>query len=244
MMLKEHQDAYGFEIFDHFRGEEVFEIVEREDGYIDASSGPRYYFLDYEDWPLHHQEAIKFAQGRVLDIGCGAGRVSLYLQEKGHNVLGIDISPKAVEVCRERGLSNIEILSITQISSKLGQFDTIVMLGNNFGLFANPSRAKWLLRRFHGMTSDEGCILAESNDIYTTDEPVHLAYQESNRQRGRMSGQIRLRIRHKRMKTPWFDYLMVSKDEMEAILLGTGWRITKIFKSEGSNYIALIEKVT
>jgi hypothetical protein len=116
-------------------------------------------------------------------------------------------------------------------------------LGNNFGLFANPRRAKWLLRRFHGMTSDEGCILAESNDIYTTDEPVHLAYQESNRQRGRMSGQIRLRIRHKRMKTPWFDYLMVSQAEMEAILLGTGWRITKTFKSEGSAYIALIEKV-
>jgi SAM-dependent methyltransferase len=179
-MLKEHEDAYGYEIFDHFQGEEVFEIVEREDGYIDVSLGPQFYFLGYNDWPRHQQEAIKFARGRVLDVGCGAGRISLYLQEKGHEVLGIDISPKAIEVCRLRGLRNLEILSITKISLRLGQFDTIIMMGNNFGLFANPHRARWLLRRFHRMTSAEGRILAESNDIYSTDEPAHLSNTDAD----------------------------------------------------------------
>ena len=85
----------------------------------------------------------------VLDVGCGAGRVCLHLQEQGHEVIGIDNSPLAVKVARERGVQDARVLSITQASrNKLGQVDTIVMMGNNFGLFASPKRARWLLRRF------------------------------------------------------------------------------------------------
>jgi 2-polyprenyl-3-methyl-5-hydroxy-6-metoxy-1,4-benzoquinol methylase len=40
---------------------------------------------------------MQFVKGRVLDVGCGAGRHSLYLQEKGFDVLGTDISPLASE---------------------------------------------------------------------------------------------------------------------------------------------------
>jgi SAM-dependent methyltransferase len=243
-MLKDHEDAYGYEIFDHFLGKEVVEIVERDDGFIDASAGPLAYFLEYEDWPEHYKEAMNYVRGNALDIGCGAGRISLYLQEKGHDVLGIDISPKAVEVCKLRGVVNAKVLSITQITSKLGKFGSIIMMGNNFGLFANSRRAKWLLRRFYGITPKNGRIIAETNDIYTTDDPVHLAYHKLNRNRGRMAGQIRLRVRHKKMKTPWFDYLMVSKDEMNDILKGTGWYVSKFIDSKEPMYIAIIEKTS
>ena len=61
-------------------------------------------------------------------------------------------------------------------------------------------------------------IIAESLDVYRTDDPVDLAYLESNRQKGRMSGQIRMRCRYKTLATPWFDFLMVAKDEMEEIV--------------------------
>jgi len=241
--MKIHTDAYGHEIFDHLQGENVVEIVEREDGLIAASAGPRAYFTEYEDWPDHYKEAMKFVRGRVLDIGCGAGRISLYLQEQGYDVLGIDISPKAIEVCRLRGLKNTRVLSITQVSSKMGTFDSIAMMGNNFGLFGSYRRSKWLLRRFHKMTSPQGRIIAESNDPYKTTDPIHLAYHEYNRQRGRMSGQLRLRVRHKKIKSPWFDYLLVSRDEMREILQGTGWEVRQFIDTETSLYIAIIEKV-
>lgn len=241
--MADHEDAYGHEINDYFRGEDIREIVERDDGFIAASTGPRAYFAEYEDWPDHYKEAMKFVRGRVLDIGCGAGRISLYLQDQGHDVLGIDISPKAIEVCQLRGLKNSQELSITQVSSKLGIFDSIVMLGNNFGLFGNYRRAKWLLRRFHKLTSPQGRIIAESNDPYQTTDPVHLAYHEYNRQRGRMSGQLRLRVRYRKYKNPWFDYLIVSQDEMRDILQGTGWEVRQFIDTEASLYIAVIEKV-
>jgi len=242
-MLKDYEDAYGYEIYDHFSGKDAVEIIEREDGYVDLSSGPLTYFQTHDDWSNHYKDAMTSVTGRVLDIGCGAGRFSLYLQGKGHSVLGIDNSPKAVEVCLLRGLKEARGVPITRISASLGKFDTILMLGNNFGLMSNPTRAKWQLQRFRQITHEDALLIAESNDIYQTDDPLHLEYQAYNRQRGRLSGQIRLRVRYKKRKTPWFDYLMVSKDEMEEILDGTGWYIRKYIDSDTSSYIAIIEKI-
>lgn len=237
------QDAYGREILAYHHGEESFEIVERSDGYFDVSSGPAAYFDPFEAWPAYEREALSFAHGRVLDIGCGAGRVGLALQERGLPVLGIDNSPLALEVCRLRGMKSVHLASIDQLGSHLGRFDTVVMYGNNFGLFGTFARARELLQSFHAFTSPRACILAESNDPYVTREPEHLAYQAENQARGRMSGQLQIRIRFKKYCTPWFDYLIVSPTEMQEIVAGTGWRIERFFKSpDASMYVALLEK--
>jgi SAM-dependent methyltransferase len=241
-MLKENEDAYGELVSAYHEGKEVFEIVERDDDFIGASAGPHAYFLEYEDWPPHYKEAMKFVRGRVLDVGSGAGRISLYLQKQGYEVLATDISPKALEICRMRGIRNTELCPITQLGRHLGIFGAIVMMGNNFGLFGSWKRARWLLKRFCGMTSPEGRIIAESNDVYATEDPTHLAYHEHNRQRNRMPGQLRLRVRYRNYKTPWFDYLIVSKDEMQEIVRGTGWEIRQFIDSEGPMYIAVLEK--
>ncbi len=241
-MLKDYQDAHGHEIYDYLNGKGGYEIVERDDGYIDASGGAKDYFAEYKDWPPHQKKAVRYARGRVLDIGCGASRCLLYLQQKGLDVMGIDISPLAVKVCKRRGIQNVQVLSITQVSSKLGVFDTIIMFGNNFGLFANRDRARWLLKRFYKVTSKKARIIAESGDPYQTNMPEHLEYHKRNRKRGRMAGQVRIRVRYKKYVTPWFDYLLVSREEMADILKGTGWRIERFFASTWAPYAVVIEK--
>ena len=243
-MLTDIQDAYGHLISDYHNGRENVEVVERGDGFIDVSRlGPIDYFADYENWAEHQRLAVEHATGRVLDIGCGAGRHCLYLQERGHDVLGADISPLAIQTCQRRGLKNTIVAPITQLSSKLGIFDTILMMGHNFGLVGSYKRAKWLLRRFAAMTSDTAKIIAETLDPYQTEEPCHLAYQQFNRDRGRMSGQLRLRIRYRQYTTPWFDYLFVSKAEMEGILAGTVWQVERYIDSTNTpTYVAILAK--
>jgi cyclopropane fatty-acyl-phospholipid synthase-like methyltransferase len=183
-------------------------------------------------------------RGRVLDVGCGPGRVALYSQEQGLEAVAIDISPLAIKTARLRGVKDARVLSITQASRKaLGIFDTIVMFGNNFGLFGNPRRARWLLRRFYGMTTADGRILAESRNIHATDKPEHLAFHERNRRLSRLPGQLRLRVRYKTMIGPWFEYLMVSPEEMAEIVAGTGWHIAQIFWADGGvDYTAVLQK--
>ncbi len=239
--LRDEEDAYGQSIWAYFNNNRSYEIIERDDGYFDVSSGASTYFAPYEKWLPHEQSAIKFAQGRVIDIGCGAGRHALYLQDHGFDVLGIDVSPLAIQVCKLRGLKKAEIMAIEDLHFEPHRFDTILMLGNNFGLFGGPSRARDFLRQFQAITSPTGRIIAESNDPYQTTNPAHLEYHAFNRARGRSPGQLRIRVRFAKNVTPWFDYLIVSKSEMEQILLGTGWHIQRFIDSGKSTYIAIIE---
>ncbi len=118
------------------------EIVERDDGFFEASNFHETYMAPFRRWPAHNRRAMRFVRGRVLDVGCGAGRVCLHLQERGLDVVGIDISPGAVEVCRRRGVLDARVCRIEDVDATLGMFDTIVMLGNNFGLFASKTKAR------------------------------------------------------------------------------------------------------
>ena len=241
--MKPEEDAFGQGLWAYYHGKESFEIVERDDGYVDAMS-PMAYFSEHKDWPPFMQKAMEFAKGRVLDVGCGAGRHSLYLQEKGLDVLGIDISPLAIKICKLRGLRKAEVMSIDEVNFKPNSFDTIIMMGNNFGLFHSFKKARELLKRFHKITSPNALIIAETRDPYATNNPAHLEYHRSNRKRGRMGGQVRIRVRFKKYATKWFDYLMVSKEEMTEILRGTGWKVKRFIDSEDSGYIAVIGKET
>jgi SAM-dependent methyltransferase len=241
--LKEHEDAYGRLILDYLEGKSAPEIVERDDGFITASRfGQDFYFAPFRRWPKTQRSALRLARGRVLDVGCGAGRVPIELQERGYEAVGIDVSPLAVEVARRRGAKDVRELPVTQVGQALGRFDTIVMFGNNCGLLGTRRRAPWLLRRFKAITSPGARILAESTDPYATDDPGHLAYHEQNRRRGRMGGQLRIRIRHGVYRTPWFDYLLASPQELAELASGTGWELTRVIGEGEPSYVGVLER--
>jgi len=241
--LRPGQDAFGQGMLAHYRGEPVTEIIERDDGFIDVSMGPAWYFAPLPQWPPPERAAIRFATGRVLDVGCGAGRVCLHLQKHGHEVVGVDLSPLAVKVARLRGVRDARVLPVTEISSRLGRFDTIVMYGNNFGLLGGWNKGRRLLQRFAAITNPGARIIASSLDPYRTKNLAHLAYHRLNRRRGRLPGQLRIRARFSRYASPWFDYLLVSPPEMRRIVEGTGWQAPRVFRSKGLIYAAVIERV-
>jgi SAM-dependent methyltransferase len=235
------KDAFGHALQAFSQGETSFSIIEREDGYYDLES-VQSYFAGFTDWPAHQREAMRYVSGRVLDVGCGAGRHALYLQEKGFPVLGIDESPLAIRVCRSRGLRQTRVIRITQIPTTMGTFDSILMLGNNLGLLAGYKRGRWLLRRFRRLTSDRGRIIAETLNPYATQNPFHKRYRRLNRSRGRMPGQVRLRLHYQGYATRWFDYLLVSPGELKRLVAGTGWHITDFIQSGGPAYVAILDK--
>ena len=242
-MLSDRQDAYGHLVYDYLKKGIGREVVERDDCLIDPSETlPAYYFAPYRNWSDRERKAMRFVRGRVLDVGCGAGRVALYLQSRGFDVSGIDLSPLAVRVCKLRGLRKVRVLPVAQIGQLDGKFDTILMFGNNFGLFGGYKRGRAMLRKFYEATSDDARIIAESVDPYKTRDPAHLAYQRRNRGKGRMSGQVRIRVRYRTYMTPWFDYLLVSKSEMQRLIAGTGWLVEEFITSKEAAYIAIIRK--
>lgn len=236
-------DAYGEMLLAALEGEEAIEIVERDDGLIMASLlGPEAYLAPFRRWPARQRRAMRLARGRVLDVGTGAGRVPLHLQERGLEVVAIDSSPGAIETARRRGVRDARLLRVEQIQPTLGRFGTVVMFGNNLGLLGGLEHGRRLLRRIGRLASPGARILGETLDPYTTDDELHLAYHTRNRRRGRMSGQIRIRIRYRQLATPWFDYLFLSRKELEELVDGTGWRLADTIEDEPPLYIAVLER--
>lgn len=71
-----------------------------------------------------------FAPARVLDFGCGVGRVVLPLAQRVSAVVGVDVSPdmlaEARRNCEQAGLGNVELqLSDDSLSAVQGRFDLV-----------------------------------------------------------------------------------------------------------------------
>jgi hypothetical protein len=130
---------------------------------------------------------------------------------------------------------------------KIGQLpssslDAIVMFGNNFGLFGSRARAR-KLQQLHRITRDRAVLLAQSLDPHKTTESARLRYGRRKQRRGRMPGQIRIRIRFNEWIGLWLDYLLVSSPEISAIVHGTGREVDRFLTDDGPRFVAVIRRV-
>ena len=183
---------------------------------------------------------MRFVRGRVLDLGCGAGRLGLHLQSRGHEVVGIDVSPLAVEIARQRGLADARLGTLDGTLRAGERFDTILLLGNNLGLLAGERQGRHLLRKLARAATDRGRILAGSYDPYDGASEFARGYHARNRARGRMGGVERIRVRYRQYATPWYDVLFASREEVARLVEGTGW-VASRFVDDGAGYVAVLD---
>jgi SAM-dependent methyltransferase len=221
-------DVFGMIMKDAMKGEKAAHLIERDDGYSHESFGSQY-VAEFADWPEGQRDASAEVHGKILDIGCGAGRVGLHYQKLGHEVVGIDISKVAVEVSKKRGLKKVQLMSAESLEFPEGAFDTVLLFGNNFGILGDEDRIANMLKTINTITSPDAVVLAESRDVAATDNPDHLAYHEKNRNRGRPIGLVTLRLRYRVVVDDWFDLRMASPEEMSAIAEKAGWKLEKTY---------------
>jgi SAM-dependent methyltransferase len=180
-------------------------------------------------------------RGRVLDIGAGAGRHSLEAQSRGLEVVAIDVSPGALAVCRRRGVRDARPLALAEIGPELGLFDTALLMCGNLGLAGSAESTREMLGRLHALTRPQGRIVFDSVDPHVGNDEADLAYLERNALRGRMPGEVTIRIRYGEIATPWFELLCVSPAELESLLPGTGWSLAWAREDEPDWY-GVLEK--
>ncbi|CAA9370637.1 MAG: hypothetical protein AVDCRST_MAG47-1189 [uncultured Nocardioidaceae bacterium] len=95
--------------------------------------------------------------GPTLDVGCGPGRLTAALTDKGLPALGIDISAEAVRLTRERGGAAVQHDVFDELPGG-SRWQHILLADGNVGLGGDPVH---LLRRLLALLQTGGTLLVE-----------------------------------------------------------------------------------
>jgi SAM-dependent methyltransferase len=92
---------------------------------------------------------------RILDAGCGTGRVGGHLAAAGHDVTGVDLDPELIAEARSQHPGATWQVGDLSALDLPGRFDVIVCAGNVM-TFAGPSTRGEILRRFRAHLAGGG----------------------------------------------------------------------------------------
>jgi len=105
------------------------------------------------------------AYRNVLDLGCGRGRHSITLAQRGYQVTGIDLSNKAIEkakrIAGQKNLNNVKFFVRDMRDPLPKQFDAIVNLFTTFGYFLEDEENRRVLRNTGKMLNQGGILFLD-----------------------------------------------------------------------------------
>jgi SAM-dependent methyltransferase len=108
-------------------------------------------------------DAMAARGSRILDAGCGTGRVGGRLADLGHTVVGVDVDPALIDYAKadfpgaEWYVSDLALLDLPALGVD-EPFDLIVAAGNVMGFLA-PSTRVDVLRRVNDHLAPEGRLV-------------------------------------------------------------------------------------
>mgnify|MGYP001819992294 CR=1 FL=1 len=173
-----------------------------------------YLFRDYDAMPIIEQKALDLCRGKVLDVGCGSGSHSLYLQEKGIEVTGLDASEGAAAVAKIRGVSNVINSNIYEYSGI--KFDTILLLMNGIGIAGRLNEVGRLMAKLETLLNPGGQILLDSSDIiYMFELDDDGGYWIPNN--GKYYGEVEFTMEYKGLKSASFNWLYLDYNNLKEL---------------------------
>jgi len=229
------KDLFGKAILDYQTGNAPENLITEtsisEEDEMDVS----YLFRDYTTMPALEQKALQLAKGKVLDVGCGAGSHSLYLQnERGMDVTAIDISANAIEACKLRGIKKAIAGDVMEHEET---YDTILLLMNGAGMCGKLKRISGFLYKLKSLLNPGGQILLDSSDIiYMFDEdddggkwiPTDIDYY----------GEVVFNVTYKGEQEKPFNWMYIDYNTLQNAAHGNKLQCELILEGEHYDYLA------
>lgn len=156
-------DVLGDAVVDYQKGNYTEDIITISSLDAHDTMPLPYLFRSFSEMPILEKEALKLCKGKVLDIGCGAGSHSLYLQKKNINVTALDSSKGAIKVCELRGIKSYIQSDIYEFKDR--KFDTLLLLMNGVGIVGTLNRLDQFFKHLKKILNPDGQILLDSSDI-------------------------------------------------------------------------------
>lgn len=233
------KDLMGRAIWDFYHNENP-EDLQTETSISELDELPvDYLFRDFDGMNKIEQKALKLANGKVLDIGAGAGSHSLYLQtEKNLDVTALDISPKSIKVCQLRGIKKAVAENMLQFSE--GNFDTILLLMNGTGIFQSLNVIDIYLKKLYSLLSSKGQILIDSTDIlymFDQDEDGGVYIPADG-----YYGELDYTVHYKGESEEPIKWLYLDFDTLKNAAEHNGFKIEQVLQDEDSYLARLTRK--
>lgn len=194
-------------------------------------------FRSYDDMPELEQQALSMAEGKILDVGAGAGCHSLALLQMQKDVTAIDISPLSVETMLARGVNTALEQDFFTITEK---YDTILMLMNGIGIVGTVANLPSLFTHINDILSDNGQLILDSSDIsYVFEEEDGIIYLPEG---DGYYGELVYQMQYGDIKGDSFPWLYIDFETLRDIALNNGFNAELLQTGEHYDYLARITR--
>src|SRR5690606_31424274 len=229
----DYTDVYGeaLEDFYHDRFHEDLILYTND---LDQETMPvDLFFRRPDELPDQELIALAICDGKVLDVGAGAGSHSLYLQEQKMDVTALEISAKACQIMKLRGVKKVVNENIFSYTGE--RFDTILFLMNGIGLSETIDGLIKLFNHCRTLLNPGGQLLFDTSDINYYYESEELSKPNH------YYGEIRFQYQYKGKKGKPFGWLYIDQEELIKIGHQLGWVVQILDEDDHYQYLVRIE---
>ena len=183
------------------------------------------------------QCALSNCEGKILEIGAGAGIHALHLKNQGFDIQVIDTSAGAVEHHKSLSLPTRQI-NFFELENE--QYDTLLFLMNGLGIAGKLDNLSRFLQKCRDLLPEQGTIIADSTDIkylYEDDEGGY--WMDLN---SAYYGDFDFQMCYKNTCTDVFDWLYVDFNTLKKHAEQNGFSIELLFEME-QQYLVKMRKM-
>jgi SAM-dependent methyltransferase len=227
------KDIFGQALFDYFKA------TGRRKLWINNTYGPKeempldIYFRTADEMPDLELIALNNCRGKVLDVGAGAGSHALLLQDKGFDVIAVDISDLAVTIMQQRGVKHA--LSADIFNHTGDKYDTLLLMMNGIGLCGTIEQLRLFLQHAKTLLNKGGQLLFDSSDI---------AYlYDGGLPEGAYYGELTYQYAYKGQKTDWFKWLYIDQEKLKSVALQEGWITKTLYEDDMDQYLVRLTPI-
>ncbi|MAU26513.1 MAG: SAM-dependent methyltransferase [Muricauda sp.] len=229
------EDIFGKALLDYLEGNDR-ENIKTNSSVAGKDLMPlSYLFRAFEEMPLLEQKALELCKGSVLDIGCGAGPHSLWLQNHGFKVTALDSSKGAIDTCRSLGIEKTVHCGVLDYSGTT--FDTLLLLMNGIGIVGRLALLVTYLEHFKKLLNPGGQVLMDSSNIiymYEEDDDGGV-WIPGDRD---YYGEVEFTMEYKGQKSPSFYWLYLDFNTLENAAMAHGFTCDLVSQGEHYDYLA------